>query len=192
MPSRAHWSAAGAVLALAALFLVLKPTAREPRQASTSAAEHKRVSASSDASRAEPPPEQAAGDSAAGRRPAPAAVTPAQPGVVAASGPNTPPSDFQPVGSPSSGADAIQFDFAVANNRVTTAPKTLRVQRGQTVRIRIVADRKDTLHVHGYDHKLQLKPGQHSELSFDAGTAGRFGLELHHPELELGALEVFP
>jgi hypothetical protein len=60
------------------------------------------------------------------------------------------------------------------------------------VTLNIRSDRRDELHLHGYDLHAQLVPGQIESLQFTADRTGRFGIELHRAHSELGALEVYP
>lgn len=69
---------------------------------------------------------------------------------------------------------------------------TLTLRQGEKVRIEILSDVADELHLHGYDHQLQLHPQQLVVLEFVADTVGRFALELHNSHGHLATLEVYP
>lgn len=95
--------------------------------------------------------------------------------------------------APERGAPLRQeFALLVAEGRVASGPPALQVLAGTEVTIRIQSDRSDELHVHGYDLSLRLAPGLPSTLTFLADRTGRFALELHESQLEVGALEVMP
>lgn len=84
------------------------------------------------------------------------------------------------------------FEFALAGGQLTQAPAALRVIEGERLRLVIRSDHDDELHVHGYDLSAAIKAGEPASLAFTAAHSGRFALELHHAEIELGALEVLP
>lgn len=88
-------------------------------------------------------------------------------------------------------AAAQEFDFEIAKGKVS-GPPSLAVHQGQRVRIRVRSDREDELHLHGYDLSAPLPAGEIVTLGFIADRGGRFELELHHAQLQLGALEVQP
>lgn len=84
-----------------------------------------------------------------------------------------------------------EFDFEITQGRVT-GPPLLAVTQGERVTLRVRSDVADELHVHGYDLSAPLPAGEPVALSFVAGTAGRFEVELHKAHREIGALEVQP
>lgn len=71
-------------------------------------------------------------------------------------------------------------------------PKSVRVDEGQTVMLKITSDVTDEAHLHGYDKVLQLQPNQESTIEFTADKTGRFELELHELGKPIGAIEVYP
>jgi hypothetical protein len=66
------------------------------------------------------------------------------------------------------------------------------VKKGDRVRIVIRTDAGVDVHLHGYDITRPVKPGQPTVLAFRATIAGRFELELHHPDSVLADLQVRP
>jgi hypothetical protein len=68
----------------------------------------------------------------------------------------------------------------------------MEAHEGDAVVVEITSDTRDELHLHGYDLRAQIMPGEPTRLSFRATRTGRFGLELHVAHSELGALEVYP
>ena len=84
-----------------------------------------------------------------------------------------------------------EFQFEVAQGQVR-GPTSMTVQEGERVSLRVRSDQADELHVHGYDLSAELAAGEIVTLTFIAGRAGRFEIELHHAGRELGALEVQP
>ena len=59
------------------------------------------------------------------------------------------------------------------------------VKLGTTVRIQVVSDAKDELHLHGYDRKVDLVAGRPATLTFVADVPGIFEVELESRSLKL-------
>jgi plastocyanin len=71
-------------------------------------------------------------------------------------------------------------------------PEEISVDQGDTVTLRVSADEPTELHVHGYDVERELEPGKEAEIDFEADLTGRFEIENHETEKELGVLQVRP
>jgi plastocyanin len=71
-------------------------------------------------------------------------------------------------------------------------PEEISVDQGDTVTLRVSADEPTELHVHGYDVERELEPGEEAEIDFEADLTGRFEIENHETEKELGVLQVRP
>jgi hypothetical protein len=84
------------------------------------------------------------------------------------------------------------FAMMIEHGSKRSGPDVMQVSAGDDVILRITSDKADVLHVHGYDLHARLEPGVPAVLHFKADRSGRFTLELHHSNLELGALEVLP
>lgn len=87
---------------------------------------------------------------------------------------------------------AQTFDLVVEQGQLVSGPTVVSLRRGDRIVLRITSDHDDDLHLHGYDLHLSLKAGVPATLEFTADKSGRFEYELHHANLELGALEVQP
>lgn len=72
------------------------------------------------------------------------------------------------------------------------SPAEIAVSEDDRVTLGITADRPIELHLHGYDLEEEVSAGEPAELSFDADITGRFEIENHDTETELGALIVEP
>jgi heme/copper-type cytochrome/quinol oxidase subunit 2 len=80
---------------------------------------------------------------------------------------------------PSGGApEQRSFKLEIRNGSMT--PDELVVREGDRVTLRIESDRPVELHVHGYDLRADVAPGETAEISFDADFSGRFEIENHH------------
>ena len=97
----------------------------------------------------------------------------------------------QPTSSATSSTE-LTFELVLAKGRLISGPARMEVHEGDIVVVEITSDTRDELHLHGYDLRAQVTPGQPTRLSFRATRTGRFGLELHGAHSELDALEVYP
>src|SRR4051794_40796479 len=61
---------------------------------------------------------------------------------------------------------------------------TIKVKKGDRVRIVVSADAPDDLHLHGYDIEKKPTPGHPATFAFDANVEGVFELESHKAEHE--------
>ena len=72
------------------------------------------------------------------------------------------------------------------------SPDEISVNEGDTVTLRVSSDRPMEFHLHGYDVEQEVGPGKKAELHFEADITGRFEIEDHESEKELGVLQVRP
>src|SRR5262245_10691367 len=78
------------------------------------------------------------------------------------------------------GADETKhFELELEGGRRIDGPKTLRVSRGDNVKIQWTADRPTTIHLHGYDIQAMPDKSQPQTMSFHARATGRFPIETH-------------
>jgi hypothetical protein len=82
------------------------------------------------------------------------------------------------------------FDVSIESGRMS--PEEISVNQGDTVTLRVSTDEPTELHVHGYDVEQEVEPGREAEIDFEADLTGRFEIEDHESEKELGVLQVRP
>jgi hypothetical protein len=82
------------------------------------------------------------------------------------------------------------FDLRIGEGGMR--PEEVSVREGDRVTMNIRSDRRIGLHVHGYDLEREVGPGGSTGLSFEADLTGRFPVEDHETESELGVLVVEP
>ena len=70
--------------------------------------------------------------------------------------------------------------------------KTLTYRNGDRVRLRVVADAADEVHVHGFDIEREVGPSEPARFDFKADIEGRFEVELHNTETQIAEIEVRP
>jgi hypothetical protein len=92
--------------------------------------------------------------------------------------------------NPAPGKDV--FDLVVKDGKLASGQSVIQVRRGEQVVLRISSDATDELHLHGYDLHARIIPQETAVLEFSANRTGRFTLELHEAQTELGAVEVYP
>jgi heme/copper-type cytochrome/quinol oxidase subunit 2 len=68
----------------------------------------------------------------------------------------------------------------------------LRFKQGDTVRFRVRANTADEVHVHGYDLKKDVEPGQTVTFSFPASITGIFEIEFENAGKQIAQLRVDP
>lgn len=80
-------------------------------------------------------------------------------------------------------------------------PEMIRITEGAPVALTWRTDEPTEIHLHGYDLKLKIEPGQEAVLSFEATASGRYPITLHghgdhggggHDEATIFYIEVYP
>ena len=66
------------------------------------------------------------------------------------------------------------------------------LEKGDKVVLVVVSDAGEKVHLHGYNREKAVTAGKPVQLRFTASVAGRFELELHHPDAVLADIEVRP
>jgi hypothetical protein len=89
-------------------------------------------------------------------------------------------------------AGSAAISVAVKNGEVAGGPQVYRLKRDDAVTLKVVSDRAAELHVHGYDLQVKLQPNQPQTVKFFARRTGRFTIELHPGDAEVGVLEIYP
>ena len=82
------------------------------------------------------------------------------------------------------------FDVSIEGGEMN--PAEISVNEGDTVTLHISSDERMELHVHGYDLERSVGPGPAADAQFEADLTGRFEIEDHETERELGVLQVRP
>jgi hypothetical protein len=92
--------------------------------------------------------------------------------------------------TPSGAPKNRTFDVSIKGGEMS--PDEISVHKDDTVTLRVNTDKPLELHVHGYDVEREVEPGQEAKLHFKADLTGRFEVEDHESEKELGTLQVRP
>ncbi|HEU4898182.1 MAG TPA: hypothetical protein VFX88_11560 [Actinomycetota bacterium] len=88
------------------------------------------------------------------------------------------------------GFSGTLIEAKVTGDQVDTASRRVRVSRGEKVRIQVEADHAEEVHVHGYDLKKDVAPGEPAVIEFTADAPGVFEVELEEAALKLFELQV--
>jgi hypothetical protein len=80
--------------------------------------------------------------------------------------------------------------ITISNGEVSSRPSTLSVATGDRVRIRVISDAADELHVHGYEIEREIAAGKPTVAEFTADIPGKFEVELHELDEQVSELEV--
>ncbi|WP_165952619.1 hypothetical protein, partial [Kribbella albertanoniae] len=81
--------------------------------------------------------------------------------------------------TPAVPAADVSVDVKIAGGKISAGQAVVKAKRGQKVRITAVSDVPESLHVHGYDKTLDLKPGKPVSVEFTADAKGVFEVETH-------------
>jgi FtsP/CotA-like multicopper oxidase with cupredoxin domain len=87
------------------------------------------------------------------------------------------------------GGKAQNIDATVTGDQMS--PSTISVHKGDKVTLSITADKKEEIHLHGYDIHFEIdKPGDKVTKTFTADKTGRFDIEIEQTGKQVGQLQV--
>ena len=89
------------------------------------------------------------------------------------------------------GGSSLAIDITVAGSRMN--PDTPRAKQGDRLTMTVTADRKEEVHLHGYDIAFAV-PAASGRVthSFTADRTGSFEIEVEDTGIHLGQLQVSP
>jgi heme/copper-type cytochrome/quinol oxidase subunit 2 len=102
--------------------------------------------------------------------------------------PSTPGSP-SPTGSPEPRGTVVEVTF---RDGAVQGPTRFTLTQGEDVRILVRADVTDEVHLHGYDLRADVAPGDPARIDFVADVAGVFECELEDAGTLLFQLEIVP
>ena len=80
----------------------------------------------------------------------------------------------------------------VAGNKPVGGAAHVTAQKGKQVRIEVVADGPEEVHLHGYDLSKEVAPGAPARFNLRAELEGAFEIELERSGTKIATLEVQP
>jgi len=92
--------------------------------------------------------------------------------------------------TPSGAPRDRSFDLNIEGGEMR--PAEISVNEGDRVMLRVSTDKPIKFRMHGYDIEREVEPGRAAKLHFEADITGRFEIEDHESETELGVLQVRP
>jgi len=100
---------------------------------------------------------------------------------------------------PPAAAGPVTIEIDVRKRKAEGGVRTVRVQRDESLVLRVRADEKLEVHIHGYEVLLRVEPGAAASVQIAAKLVGRFPVTAHvgqggekHAEPTLLYLEVYP
>jgi heme/copper-type cytochrome/quinol oxidase subunit 2 len=103
---------------------------------------------------------------------------------------STSPEDDSPTGTSADEPQEQIYDVAIEGG--TMNPNEISVEEGDLATLRLTSESLVEVHIHGYDLEEEVLPGEETDLSFEADATGRFEIEDHETEAQLGTLLVQP
>jgi hypothetical protein len=101
----------------------------------------------------------------------------------------TTPAETEPVAAQ---PDAVVVRVFVKEGRSAGGIRRATVSKGDRVRLVVLSDTTDEVHLHGYDLTTEVAPGRQGRIVFVAKVPGRFEIELEEAGVQIGELEVRP
>ena len=98
--------------------------------------------------------------------------------------------DDEPTETPADEPQERVYDVAIEGGAMN--PAEISAEEGNFVTLRLTSESPVEVHMHGYDLEGDVLPGEETELSFEADVSGRFDIEDHETEAQLGTLLVQP
>ena len=92
------------------------------------------------------------------------------------------------------GSPTIQVHVVIEDGKVADDQGTIKMTQGDHVTLHFISDETHHLHIHGYDIEVEVGPGSHATVDFNAKVTGRFPVEIHGSSHHhaLFYLEVYP
>lgn len=87
-------------------------------------------------------------------------------------------------------AESDVTEIVVEGGQVVGGVRSMRSAIGLVVRLVVISDRTDHVHVHGYDLFFDVSPGAEAEITFTADVPGIFEIEMEDSHLVLAELEI--
>lgn len=103
----------------------------------------------------------------------------------------TPPTSAPPAAGGDAPGDGV-IELTIIGGNVEGGVRREQVKQNAQVTIRVTSDVADELHVHTYDLRVDLVPGQSADLTFLAKVPGVFEVELEERGKKVLELEVRP
>jgi len=71
------------------------------------------------------------------------------------------------------------FELTIPQSGAPVKPRVLRVEKDDSVLLRVTSDAAGEIHLHGYRLEMKVTPGTQAEMQFKAHATGRYRIEWH-------------
>ena len=90
----------------------------------------------------------------------------------------------------SSTGQNVNLSVDITGSKMT--PDKLTAHQNDSITLKLTADKEEEIHLHGYDYKFEMKPGEAQTKTFKADKSGSFEIEIEDSSTHLGELDVLP
>lgn len=80
----------------------------------------------------------------------------------------------------------------VVNGQPVGGVQKISVKKGDTIRLKVTSDQDGEIHVHGFDLEQEAGPGKPASFNFKADIEGKFTVESHVGDVQIGEISVNP
>jgi plastocyanin len=87
-------------------------------------------------------------------------------------------------------AKPAEVQIEVKGGEVVGGTQEIRVKQGEDIRFSVTSDASDEVHVHGYDVKKDVEPGEPVSFDIPAKITGIFEVELEDAGVQVASLRV--
>jgi hypothetical protein len=84
------------------------------------------------------------------------------------------------------------LNVVVTKGQLSDGTKVIKMTKGDELLLNVTSDMEDELHVHGLDLRARVLPGKTTSLLIQGARTGRFPIELHHANVTIAVLEIYP
>lgn len=80
----------------------------------------------------------------------------------------------------------------VVSGKPVGGVQKISVKKGDTIRLKVTSDQDGEIHIHGFDLEQEAGPGKPASFKFKANIEGRFTVESHVGDVQIGEISVNP
>src|SRR3954453_13481331 len=84
------------------------------------------------------------------------------------------------------------LDVVVTKGQLSGGIQVIKMAKGGELLLKVTSDMEDKLHGHGLDPRARVLPGKTTSLPIPGARTGRFPIELHHANVTIAVLEIYP
>jgi uncharacterized cupredoxin-like copper-binding protein len=92
--------------------------------------------------------------------------------------------------SPTEAADGTTVTVNLVKGKPEKLLEDVKLSKGDRFTLKVTSDEAHEVHIHGYDKKIEVKPGEVERVTFKADQTGSFLVEVEDTGKELFSLQV--